>query len=179
MFLKPTLIAASMAALAGIAMPQMASAVAPTTFSGSTGASAACKAAAGPGAQVFYFDTLGALNTSAGTQYLTCNIPDVGMGNGNITSNPISELDVTYSNPSTASVTFTCVFQVVGLGAGGANAVFSQTVAANTIGSFHVYSTSGTPALPPRADFNNYIMSCAIPAGARLDSLKAYYTVPV
>jgi hypothetical protein len=166
---KPASLAvASLVVLCAMAAPQVAQA----TVAGASGASAACKAASGPGASVFYFDTTGALNTSTGIQYLTCNIPDVD-GQGGVGTD-IQELDLRYGNTTGASVNITCVFQAINAGVA-SNALYTLTAPANTSDN-HLYIFPGaTPALPLRGDLGFYTMSCAIPAGASLNMIKAYY----
>lgn len=171
MMLKPAAFTASLVVLCAMAVPQVASA----TVAGASGAAAACKAASGPGAAVFYFDSMGALNTSNVTQYLTCNIPDVDGGASNGGGSDIQELDLRWSNTTSASITITCVFQAINTGTA-TNAVYTLGALANTPDNHRfIYTSSDIPALPARVDQGFYTMSCAIPAGVALNMIKAYY----
>ena len=170
MQLKPVSLTASLVLLAAMAMPQVAGA----DVSGSASPSFACKASAGPGADIFYFDTLSALNTFGSTQYLTCGIPDVDGSATIATGSDIKELDVHYQNPTGAQVEFTCVFQTAHTGSTTTSTVFTITVPANTMHYMTIWTTSSTPALTARGDLDFYTMSCAIPGGAALGSIKAY-----
>lgn len=134
-------------------------------------ASAACKAAAGPGADVFYFDTLYAQNTSGSLQYLTCGVPEFNPG----TNRAADRVEVLVRNPTASSMTFTCVLQA-GYSVGGVNnAVANVTVAANSTGVFD-FSASTTPALPARtSQYAPYTLSCAVPAQGRIDTVTVQY----
>jgi hypothetical protein len=167
MALKPVSLAASLIVLCAMSAPQVAHA----TVAGASGAAAACKAASGPGAAVFYFDSTRALNTSGATQYLTCNVPDVDGFGGFGTD--IQEIDLRYSNTTGAPVTITCVLQAINSGVA-SNLVGSMTVPANSTDSYLYVFTGSTP-IPVRGDLGFYVLSCAIPPGAALNMIKAYY----
>lgn len=133
--------------------------------------STACKAASGPGADVFYFDSQFAQNTSTSVQYLTCAIPEINPNS----SRPANDIQVLLRNPTVASMTFTCVIQAGYSTTGVNSAVYQVVVAANSEGG--IYSSTGsTPALPVRNDlFGPYILSCAVPPQGRVDTITAGY----
>lgn len=133
--------------------------------------SAACKAAAGPGASVFYFDSQYTQNTSSSLQYLTCGVPEI-----NPNSNRAADrIEILIRNPTASPITFSCVLQAGYSVHGVNNAVVTKEVPANTVSVIDL-SASTTPAMPARTVmWAPYTVSCAVPAQGRLDLITVQY----
>lgn len=165
---KTTLLcaAASGALALGLGMP--ATSHATTTAMG--GASALCKASSGPGANVFFFSALGATNTSNATQFLTCHVPMIGNSSGADSSLIFLHM----GNPTAVARTITCVVVSHHFGTTSeAAAVYNFNVAAGNDHFFESLTPSSTPALPARGADAYYVLSCSIPPGTRLVSIRA------
>lgn len=134
------------------------------------GASALCKAASGPGANVFFFSATGAVNTSNATQFLTCHVPMVGQNSGSDAQLIFLHME----NPTPVARTVTCAVVVHHFGATSeAAAVYNFSLAANDNHFFQSLTPAGTPALPVRGVDAYYILSCSMPAGTKLVSIRA------
>jgi hypothetical protein len=162
--LKTAVQSAVIAAILGITALSIPEAKADYRGAGTGGT--LCKAAAGPGANVFYFDNRYAQNTSASVQYLSCQFVDVY----DATVNNASAINVAYGNPTAAAATFTCAVQSGADGYGITNTaiVSASAPAGQAFGNFFLYSGS-TPAIPLRTNaFVGYSMSCAVPAQGKI-----------
>jgi hypothetical protein len=134
-------------------------------------ASSVCKAASGPGAAVFYFDSIGALNTSGATQFLTCGLLDAG---ATVSSTDFDFVGMHLENRNGSSVQFTCVIQSHHGSLAAINAIYVFNGTANDDHvQFNAFDTS-TPAIPQRATSDWYMtMSCAMPPNTVLVSIDS------
>lgn len=141
-------------------------------------ASGLCKAASGPGADVFYFDADYVQNTSTSTQYLTCTVPDIDRAGG--ASEP-TNIFLHFENPSGVAKTFTCVAITRHGGDPSAVSVMSQSVAAGNTHATMNFTAASTPALPLRGFNAYYALSCAIPAEGKMVSIEVNWsgTIPL
>lgn len=127
-----------------------------------------CKAASGPGADVFYFSNLSAENISDSLQYLSCGFnSDINDANEPVAT--AQALNVAVYNTTDAVATFTCVVQTGNEGFGVRNtAVYSLDVAANDF-DFIYSDENEVPAMPaPSNRFSPYTLSCAVPGGGKV-----------
>ncbi len=129
----------------------------------------ACQATNGNGAKLFNFGNLEAWNTSAGTQFLSCG----GLSDINPVSS-VGAVDIWYglTNPTAASISFTCVIQTGYVGNVVNSAVYVKVVAAGTT-DFVNSASDTTPVIPAREDsYSAYTMSCSVPAQGKLGLLS-------
>lgn len=144
---------------AAVSAPQASAAIRMNANAGGV-----CKAAAGPGANVFYFDSQLVQNTSSSVQYLTCLIPEMNP----ISTRSATDIQVVFKNPTGASISFTCVVQAGYAPSTVNNAVYVTPVPAGGIAQINSTGTS-TPAIPARASsYSPYTLSCAIPAQGQI-----------
>lgn len=160
--LAPVLLAAS-----------LASPSAHATVRSTEPASGLCKAASGPGAQVFYFDADYVQNTSSAVQYLTCTVPDID-GNSTGGTEP-NEIFLHFENPTSAAMTFTCVI-ITRHGGDPSNAVVLTVDAPANATHVTTAAFSGfTPLVPSRNQNAYYAISCAIPAQGKMVSVETIW----
>lgn len=140
-------------------------------------ASGLCKAASGPGANVFYFDADYVQNTSTSTQYLTCTVPDMDRAGA---SEP-TYIFLHFENPAAVAKTFTCVAITRHGGDASAVSVMSQSVSAGNTHATMLFNSGSTPALPLRGANAYYALSCAIPAEGKMVSIEVTWpgTIPL
>jgi hypothetical protein len=140
-------------------------------YRGSGNAGTLCKAASGPGAQVFYFDNRYAQNTSASVQYLSCQFLDVYDYSGTGTATAIN---IGLANPTASAISFTCVTQAGTDGYLTTNSAISTvSVPANTAFQNIFLNAGTTPALPARPNsFVGYTVSCAVPAQGKVNMIE-------
>lgn len=124
-----------------------------------------CKAAAGPGAQVFYFSNLSAQNTSATVQYLSCNAGGSyeGSQSGGVTP---TSVNMNVVNPTATTPSMTCVLQSGNEGFSTVNSVVkTYTLAAfGTDYSFNSFTTG----IPAAVAYGGYTWSCGVPASVKI-----------
>lgn len=126
-----------------------------TVYGYTTGGSA-CKAASGPGADVFYFTNLSAQNTSGSIQYLSCLYVDVNRDNATTPSRVLLNL----INPTGAPIDFTCALQAGNEGTSSVNTkVIQVTVPANST----AFPNQSGADVPARVAYAGYTISCAVP----------------
>lgn len=136
-------------------------------------ASGLCKAASGPGADVFYFDADYVQNTSGAVQYLTCTIPDID-GNSTGGTEP-NEILLHFDNPTGAAMTFTCVI-ISRHGGSPSNAVVLNVEAAANANHVTAAAFSGfEPLVPSRNQNAYYALSCAIPSQGKMVSIETIW----
>jgi hypothetical protein len=167
--LKTAVLSAAIAAILGataLSIPQ-AKAAFRTAGNGGT----LCKAAAGPGANVFYFDNRYAQNTSASVQYLSCQFVDAY---DVTTPGNALYVNIGFGNPTASAATFTCAVQSGTDGYSVTNtAIMSIVVPANTPFSNFYLSSVTTPAIPARPNsFVGYTASCAVPAQGKVNMIE-------
>lgn len=164
---KTTLMAAAMSGILVMGLGAGAASYADTHSV--NGASSICKAASGPGASVFFFSAVGALNTSNSAQFLTCDVPMLG----NTLSADANVINLHLDNPTAVARTFTCVVVVHHFGGTpDTSAVYNFNVAAGDNHFFESITSTSTPALPLRGSDSYYTLSCSIPAGTRMNSIR-------
>jgi hypothetical protein len=134
-------------------------------------ASSVCKAASGPGAAVFYFDSVGALNTSSTIQYLTCGILDAG---ATAAGTDFTNIGLHLENRNGVTAQYTCVIQAHHGGSAATNAIYVFNGSANNDHVLFNASSGGSPAIPPRLTVDWYMtMSCAMPTNTVLVSIDS------
>lgn len=140
-------------------------------------ASGMCKASAGPGAAVFYFNSTYVQNTSGSVQYLTCPIADASASASGL---PMYRVSLHLDNPNAAAVNYTCVVQLHHGGSVATSAVYQIPATALNNHVAPNYYASSTPGVPQRTSSDEYYtMSCAIPAGARMVSIDTQLDEPL
>ncbi len=166
---KTATLAAAIAAILGVTALAIPEAKADFRTSGNGGT--LCKAAAGPGAQVFYFDNRYAQNTSASVQYLSCQFIDVFDAT---TPGSAYAINIGYANPTASPTNFTCAVQAGTDGYDVTNtAVVSGTAGANTTFNNFFLNAGSTPARPIRNNaFVGYTASCAVPAQGKINMVE-------
>lgn len=161
--------AACVIALGLVGAPATASAA--TISTNSTGG-VDCKAAAGPGAQVFYFSNLSAQNTSASVQYLSCMAGGAYEGLQGAAIKP-AFINLNVVNPTTGTPSMTCVLQAGIEGYGTVNSlVKTYTIFAS--GTDLSFNSSGT-GIPDPVSYGAYTWSCGVPAQLKIAYLGTQY----
>jgi hypothetical protein len=153
--------------LAGAAATVSASAIATNSTGG-----VACKAAAGPGANVFYFSNLSAQNTSASVQYLSCMAGGAFEGTQDTKAKPTS-INMNVVNPSATTPSMTCVLQSGNEGFGSINSVVKtyNLVASDTFYGFNSFATD----IPNAVAYGTYTWSCGVPSQAKIAYMGVTY----
>jgi hypothetical protein len=161
--------AACVIALGLVGGPAMVSAA--TIATNSTGG-VGCKAAAGPGANVFYFSNLSAQNTSASVQYLSCLAGGAYEGSQGAAIKP-TNINLNVVNPTATTPSMTCVLQSGLEGYGTTNyLVKTYTIPAND--TTYSFNSSGT-SIPDAVSFGAYTWSCAVPSQLKIAYLGVTY----
>lgn len=158
-----------MAVALGVASLTATDAAAGTRLNANAGG--ICKAASGPGADVFYFDSQLVQNTSESLQYLTCFIPEMNPDS----NRSATSIEVAFRNPTEAEIVFTCVIQAGYYQGEVNNSTFVIPVIPG--GNAELYADSSTnPALPFRSSFYSpYTLSCAVPAQGQIGLISVRY----
>lgn len=169
-----TAIAAASLAAGLLASPD-ASAIKGYNSTGGT----ACKGASGFGAQLFYFSNLYVQNTSANSQYISCDFQDFGAEPGSPEATAFA-LNVGFANPTSTDKTFNCVVQAGQDGYSTTNsASVSTVVTANDTFDALYLNAGSTPAMPARPNqFAAYTISCLVPTQGKVGMINIFQPNP-
>jgi hypothetical protein len=149
--------------------------VSASTATNSTGG-AVCKAAAGPGANVFYFSNLSAQNTSGSVQYLSCMAGGAYEGTQGQAIKP-TNVNLNIVNPTAGTPSMTCVLQSGLEGYGTINTVVKTfSIAAND--TTYLFNSSGA-GIPEAVNFGAYTWSCGVPSQVKVAYIGVTYPSPL